>query len=100
MPRRPLGHVDRERLHEAQRHVDPVAPEDELEVPKPADHAPGGDHGGVLTRFDLEGDDGVEVFELGGGEDAGDDGDGLDEFCDADAGARGGEGGAGSQGGG
>ena len=50
---------------------------------------------GQLARFDLRGDDGVEVFELGGGEGGGDEGGGPDEAGDSDRRGRGPGGGAG-----
>ena len=49
---------------------------------------------GHLARFDLEGDDGVEVFEFGGGDGAGDEGGGSDEGGDSDPGGHGRGGGA------
>ena len=96
LPGRPLGHVDGEGLDEAPGHVDAVAGEDELEVPEGADDGPGRAVVGQLARFDLRGDDGVEVFELGGGEGGGDEGGGPDEAGDSDRRGRGpGDGGAG-----
>lgn len=83
--RRPLRHVDGKGLHEAQRHVHAVGREDELKVPEGARERLGRGAVRELARFDLEGDDGVEVFEAGGGERDGDDGGGLDEVGEADA---------------
>ena len=72
LPRRPLGHVDGESLHEAQRHVDLIAREGELKVPEREHNVLGRKDAGHLSRFDLQRDDGVEVFEFVGGDGAGD----------------------------
>lgn len=89
LPRGPLGHIDGERLHEAQRHIDRVGGKGELEVPERADDRLGREAVGQLARFDLQGDDGVEVFEFGGGEGARDQGGRLDEGGDFDSGGLG-----------
>lgn len=89
LPRRPLGHIDRESLHEAQRHIDLVAGEGQLEVPERAHDVLGRREVGQLSGFDLQRDDGVEVFEFFGGEGAGDEGGSSDEACDSDTWGRG-----------
>lgn len=79
-PRTPLRHVDRKRLHEAPGHDRVLALEGELKVPEgDGDAFPGGEVG-ELAGFDLEGEDGVEVFEVLGGEGGGEDGEGSCEF--------------------
>ena len=85
VPQTPLRHINHERLHEAQRHIDAVAGEDELKVPERADEALGREALGQLARFDLERDDGVEVVELLGGDFDGEEGAEADKVRHAHA---------------
>ena len=80
LPRTPLGHINRKSLHEAQGNDHAIALERQLEIPEGDGDAFGRGAVGQLARFDLQGDDVVEVFEVLGGDGGGDDGKGLCEL--------------------